>query len=75
MELSAGDSDAGSDRAITNLEACVKSMGEWMGANKLKLNEDKTEIIVFSPPHITVPRDHFQILVYIYTRDGYRPKQ
>ena len=61
VELKVGDDDAGSDGAITKLEECVRDIAEWMGANKLKLNEEKTEIIVFSPRNETPSRNHFQI--------------
>jgi len=47
------------DEAICKIEACVKEIKEWMEANKLKLNEDKTEYVVAVAPwlrnRITVP--------------------
>ncbi len=33
--------------AIAELQKCLKSVQAWMAANKLKLNPDKTEFIVF----------------------------
>ena len=31
-----------------SLELCVKDIGDWMQRNKLKLNQDKTELLVIS---------------------------
>ena len=36
--------------AIVKMEACINHISAWMLANKLKLNEDKTEFIVITPP-------------------------
>jgi len=36
--------------AIAKMEACINHISAWMLANKLKLNEDKTEFIVITPP-------------------------
>ncbi|CAC5398630.1 unnamed protein product [Mytilus coruscus] len=33
------------------LEKCLFDIGDWMSANMLKLNEDKTELIIFAPKH------------------------
>ncbi|CAC5370398.1 unnamed protein product [Mytilus coruscus] len=33
------------------LEKCLSDIGDWMSANMLKLNEDKTELIIFAPKH------------------------
>ncbi|CAC5417004.1 unnamed protein product [Mytilus coruscus] len=33
------------------LETCMADISSWMCSNKLKLNEDKTELIIFSPKH------------------------
>ena len=35
------------DTVISRLEACIKYIRDWMTHNLLKLNEDKTEFIVF----------------------------
>ena len=44
--------------AIVKLQACISDIGEWMRANALKLNETKTECIVFcrnkDPTNITL---------------------
>ena len=42
----------------SRLEACVKDVSDWMSANKLKLNSDKTELLIiasqFGPkPHLS----------------------
>jgi len=34
-----------------NLEACLADISTWMSANMLKLNEKKTELIIFNPKH------------------------
>ena len=34
--------------AKTRVEHCVEEIDRWMISNKLKLNDDKTELIVFS---------------------------
>ena len=33
--------------AFTQLQACLRDVQAWMGSNKLKLNPDKTEFILF----------------------------
>ena len=33
------------------LENCLSDISDWMSANMLKLNQDKTELIIFSPKH------------------------
>ncbi|CAC5422780.1 unnamed protein product [Mytilus coruscus] len=42
-----GDWDDLSDR----LKACLSQISDWMTSNMLKLNQDKTELIVFAPKH------------------------
>ena len=32
----------------SRLEACVKDVSDWMSSNKLKLNSDKTELLIAS---------------------------
>ena len=34
--------------AITRLEQCISDICEWMSGNSLKINQDKTEFIIFS---------------------------
>jgi hypothetical protein len=33
------------------LEACLADISTWMSANMLKLNQEKTELIIFNPKH------------------------
>ena len=33
-----------------SMEGCVAEVGKWMSSNKLKQNDDKTELKVFMPP-------------------------
>ena len=37
--------------SINILENCIESISSWMASNQLKLNEDKTEFIVFASKH------------------------
>ena len=39
----------------STIEDCVRDIDLWMLANKLKLNSDKTEILVFSSPYCPPP--------------------
>ena len=39
------------DSALTNLEACIADIKHWMLVNLLKLNDDKTEIMLFGSPY------------------------
>ncbi len=39
----------GASEAKERIEACVADIRTWMRENKLKLNEDKTELIVITP--------------------------
>ena len=38
-----------SKSAMEKIESCLVDISEWTSANGLKLNEDKTELIVFRP--------------------------
>ena len=33
------------------MEACVRDIDLWMLCNRLKLNQDKTEVLIFSSPY------------------------
>ena len=37
------------DRAMSKIEACAADISKWMRDNKLKLNEDKTEVLIITP--------------------------
>ena len=39
--------EAAQDRCITTIQNCIEEVRSWMRANMLKLNEDKTEFVVF----------------------------
>ena len=41
--------------AVQQLESCVEDIRIWMLRNKLKMNDSKTEMIVFAPPRVTIP--------------------
>ncbi len=44
------------EHAIGKLDACLKEIQTWMAANFLKLNQDKTEVLVFEQtPHTSDP--------------------
>jgi hypothetical protein len=36
--------------AIAKMESCIIEISAWMSINKLKLNEEKTEFIIMTPP-------------------------
>ena len=44
-------SDLSREAAIKCAEACVDDIRNWMDTAKLKLNTDKTELLVISSPH------------------------
>ena len=50
--------------SIKNIETCIQGVKGWMGENKLKLNDDKTEVLLFhskkSFSRISKP-DHLQV--------------
>ena len=35
---------------VSSSQSCISQLKSWMNVNKLKLNEDKTEMILISPP-------------------------
>ena len=48
--------------AKETVELCVKDIGDWMLCNKLKLSQDKTELLVVSSRYRTrPPLNHIQI--------------
>ncbi len=38
--------------AITSIQNCIHEVKDWMTANKLKLNEEKTELIIIATPSL-----------------------
>ena len=45
------------------LEACLADISTWMSANMLKLNEGKTELIIFNPKHQVRMNEELQLQV------------
>ena len=43
------------DLAVSNIERCVLEIDHWMLVNRLKLNKDKTELLLISAKHLPVP--------------------
>ena len=41
--------------AVETLEACVEDVRTWMLRNRLKMNDSKTEVMVFAPPRARLP--------------------
>ena len=51
LYLSFDTKDSGSKgNAISKLESCIAEIRSWMLANRLKLNDAKTEYMLFFPP-------------------------
>ena len=49
------DADALNESKM-KVEDCICEIAEWMAANKLKLNDGKSEVIVFAPPNTQIPQ-------------------
>lgn len=47
----------------TKLETCVSEVSDWMSANCLKLNHNKTEFIIFRPRHRVFSPQDFTIQI------------
>lgn len=43
------------------LEKCLSDISAWMSLNMLKINQDKTELIVFAPKHKVSSMSNFQL--------------
>ena len=43
------------DLAVSNIERCVHEIDHWMLVNRLKLNKDKTELLVIPAKHLPRP--------------------
>ena len=46
------------DLAVSSIESCVDEISHWMMVNRLKLNKDKTELLVISAKHLPRPLLH-----------------
>ncbi len=51
------------DKLVTDTESCVADVKEWMNKNKLKLNEDKTELLAVSDTTLSDQRREMHVLV------------
>ena len=51
--------------SLQKLENCIKDVRQWMLENKLKINDEKTELIIFTPPSLKdrIPTDNMHITV------------
>ena len=49
LYLKCDNNDISVDDAISRLKMCIEDICKWMSQNALKLNEDKTDFIIFSP--------------------------
>jgi hypothetical protein len=62
MELSIV-SNAGDKSSISNT-ASIADINTWMKINLLKLNQDKTELIIFAPKHRVKELGNCQIVLH-----------
>jgi len=51
------------DNLATKMEACLADISLWMSSNMLKLNQDKTELIVFSSKYQAKKTQDFHLTV------------
>jgi len=49
------------NRSVINIQNCIAEVRDWMNANLLKLNCDKTEFIVFNPKHSKISAQNITI--------------
>ena len=55
--------DTSREDALYRIERCLVDIQSWMGSNKLKLNNDKTEVIRFTSKHNKHCRENFSLTV------------
>ena len=48
-------------RWYNNLEQCLNDVKNWMIDNKLKFNDDKTEVMLINPKCYAIEQDHIKI--------------
>ena len=48
---------------VSNMEACVNSVKDWMLTNRLKLNDDKTEILFINPREHECPSTYTSLKI------------
>ena len=46
---------------IFSVEKCIEEVKSWMEVNKLKLNDDKTEVVLINPKKYAIENDHLFI--------------
>ena len=51
-QLQNSSSPASTSTLTCNLQTCTTDIKEWMNENQLKLNDEKTEAMLFSPPNL-----------------------
>ena len=49
--------------ALNRVEICLSDIHSWMASNKLKLNDDKTEVILLTSKHNSCYRHNFSVRV------------
>ena len=57
------NSDDEKRKCLNTMEACLLDVQKWMAANLLKLNNDKTEVVLFAPKQITVSTRNISVAV------------
>ena len=55
--------DVAQSEALTRIESCLKDIESWMHHNMLKLNTDKTEVMLFSSRHNSKSTDTISVNV------------
>ena len=55
--------DAGATEVLTRVETCLAAIRKWMGNNMLKVNDGKTEVILFASKHNAKIMDPVKVLV------------
>ena len=46
---------------IFNLEQCLNDVKKWMIVNRLKFNDDKTEVMLVNPKYYAIEQDYMDI--------------
>ena len=68
MRLSLEPSEMSTTCAVPNYEKCISDVKSWMLCNKVKLNDEKTEILFCNPKNLNASLDHLKIgneIVYV----------
>ena len=51
------------EELLSNIEICINSIRDWMLTNKLKLNDDKTVVLLLNPRSFEVPKQFHSIKI------------